>query len=63
MTAEDRIIDRDIEFYKAEAEFCRNECSRCATKRERYWQEREIAAHRVYAQLVAYRMAMDRSDL
>ncbi len=60
MQSNDRIIDRDVEFYTAEAEFCTNELCRCPPSMEKYWIERGSIAVTLRETFIAYRTAMDK---
>lgn len=58
-SAKSRIIDRDVDFYTAEVEFCQERLQRCAPNYERYWANRINFANSLLNALKAYREAVD----
>lgn len=53
--AGDRIIDRDVEFYEMELDYCADRLRRCTPQHEPYWIERAGKARKVAEALRAYR--------
>lgn len=62
MNVQGRIIDRDIEFYAAEVEFCTVQLQRCWTEKEPYWQKRKRNAKAVLQTLTDYRISVDKEN-
>lgn len=54
-----RIIDRDLQFYTAEAEFCLRHLQGCAPAQEAYWQRRREQAQALVNALTMYQLAVD----
>lgn len=59
MITSDRIIDRDVVFYAAEIDYCKQELARCFPRQERYWQNRLEYANKLYTALILYRGKVD----
>lgn len=59
ITPSGRIIDRDIEFYQMEVEYCAEQRRRCLTNHEKYWDQRYRYACDLVNAMSAYRVALD----
>jgi hypothetical protein len=62
MADNDRIIDRDADFYAGEVEECTRRLCRCRPEHEDYWKRRRDLAQSVHDRLVMLRTLIDEGE-
>lgn len=58
----DRIIDRDVEFYEGEIDFCENKLRQCIPSHEAYWTWRLKEARKLVSAFNTYRNLVNEQE-